>query len=99
MNYGKAIRIIRSVRGFSQQELGNSIGVDGSYISRLEAGNRKPSTSTLEKIADELSVPLFLLVLMASEDSNLIGASPSVADKIARELLHVLLHAESQTNE
>lgn len=56
-----AIRIkkFRQLRGFSQKELANKIGVTSSAISQYEATssfNSEPSVKNLRKIAEEFNV-------------------------------------------
>jgi len=41
-------------RGWSQETLAESVGVDRTYISDLERGMRNPSLKTLAKIASAL---------------------------------------------
>ena len=71
MNYGKAIKIVRTAKGFSQSDLANKLGLAPSYISRLEAGSRKPTMETMESIAAKLDVPLYLLILLSSEKQDI----------------------------
>ena len=57
---GERIRRMRQERGLSQREL-ESPGVTYAYISRLEAGTRRPSEKALRTLADRFGVtPLFL---------------------------------------
>lgn len=99
MDYGKAIRTVRGARGISQKELGKATKIDPSYISRIESGDRIPTLEGLEKIAKALCVPLYLLILLASEEKDLNGLPEKEANKIARELFGILLTCqEKKTN-
>lgn len=91
MNYGKAIRIIRVSRNLSQTQLGERTGLDASYISRIEAGQRKASLETLEACAKELQIPVFLLVLAASSRDDLKGLPTEIIQPIAVTFLEILL--------
>lgn len=71
MDYGKAIRIVRTAKGFSQSDLAKRLDLAPSYISRLEAGSRKPTMETMESIADKLHIPLYLLILLSSEKRDI----------------------------
>ena len=42
---------LRESRNWSQKELATRLGIDSSYISKIESGNRKVSTSELDKIS------------------------------------------------
>jgi transcriptional regulator with XRE-family HTH domain len=53
---GERIRTIRKLRGYTQEKLGESTGLQASYISDVEQGNRNISLETIEKIALALEV-------------------------------------------
>lgn len=91
MNYGRAIKVARTTRGLSQKALAKRIGVDASFISVLEANKRSPSTETLETISKKLDVPLYLLMLLASEKRDLRGLPLEEATGLARQLLDLLV--------
>jgi len=97
MNYGKAIRIARAVRGLSQRDLAELIDSDASYISLIEAGLRVPRPKTLEKISRKVGIPLHLLMLFASERKDLRGISSNQARILAQQLLEALLQGEATT--
>src|SRR4051794_31632884 len=52
---GQRLRRLRHERGLSQREL-SSPGVSYAYISRIEAGARRPSVKALRKLARKLGV-------------------------------------------
>jgi len=54
---GVILRTLRLEKGLSQEELAIDSGLDRTYISLLERGLRKPTLSTIFKIADVLKVP------------------------------------------
>ena len=95
MDYGKAIRIVRSTKGYTQTELGKRVGKDASYISRLESGNRDPSLATLESISEALAVPYYLLILLASEENDLAAMAPEEAQLFGQSLLALLRSSRS----
>jgi transcriptional regulator with XRE-family HTH domain len=96
MKYGKAIRFVRAARGIPQKELASKIKADASLISRIEAGERNPSTETLEAISVALEVPLYLLVLLASEERELRGVPKGTAEKLGKELFSLVLSAQKE---
>ena len=51
---GKRVADLRQARGWSQKRLARAIGVDNSYISRIERGQREPRGPVLARIADAL---------------------------------------------
>ena len=95
MNYGKAIRLVRAARGLSQKALAERLRVDASFVSHLERGERMPSTETLEALAASLAIPMYLLVFLASEDSERRGIPADQADAFGRALLDILVSMPS----
>ncbi len=60
---GERIRELRKERGWSQGELGTSIGADAQQVSRYENGRITPSAEVIVKIAETFDVSLdYLLV-------------------------------------
>lgn len=55
---GKRILVARKKRGWSQEELAAASDLDRSHIGYLEQGRRRPTVSTLFKIARALDVSL-----------------------------------------
>lgn len=54
---GACIRTVREQSGISQAQLAVSIGVDPSYVARIESGQRaKPAADVLQRIADALGI-------------------------------------------
>jgi transcriptional regulator with XRE-family HTH domain len=91
MDYGKAIRIARSIAGLQQRELAALAGVDSSLISLIEKGKRKPGLATLEKITKALNVPQHLFALLAAEPHDLRSTSPDEVQRAVESLARVLL--------
>src|SRR4051794_39019566 len=52
---GERLRRLRQDRGLSQRELASQ-GVSYAYISRIEAGARRPSVKALRQLARKLNV-------------------------------------------
>ena len=56
MTVGENIRRIRQERNLTQKQLGEMVGASEAYIRAYESGRRNPKPSSLEKIANALSV-------------------------------------------
>jgi len=54
--YGSAIRELRISRGLSQERLADECGMDRTYVSGIERGERNPSLTNILKIAEALGV-------------------------------------------
>ncbi len=55
---GARVRSLRREKGWSQEKLALTAGLDRTYISSLESGKRNVSISNIEKIADALGVTI-----------------------------------------
>jgi transcriptional regulator with XRE-family HTH domain len=95
MNYSKAIRIARALSDMPQKELAEKISLDPSFISLLETGKRRPSLTTVEKIAEELQIPFHLLTLLAAEPEELQGISQEEISHLATGLTRLLLNGSA----
>ena len=91
MNYGKAIRTIRSAKNLEQKDLARMAKLNASYISLIESNRRAPSSTALEALARALHVPLYLLMLLASDAEDLHGVSEAEAHKLGKQLLDIVL--------
>ena len=57
---GRRLKKIRVERGLTQKEIASKVGIDFTYIGKIERGEQLPSLKKLIKIGDALSVPLCL---------------------------------------
>ena len=53
---GARIRMLRMVRGVSQTDLGNAVGVTFQQVQKYESGTNRVGVSRLHQIADALEV-------------------------------------------
>lgn len=58
IRFGHELRKLRILSAWSQEELAAKLGVDRSYISSLECGNRNPTLETMISIAVLFNVKL-----------------------------------------
>jgi transcriptional regulator with XRE-family HTH domain len=97
MDYGRAIRIVRTAYGLSQGELADRLSIGPSHLSLLEAGKRKPSLEVLEEVSKELKVPMHLMTLLASDAADLEdGRNADEVAALARDLLRILVSGGEQ---
>jgi tetratricopeptide (TPR) repeat protein len=66
---GKRLRLARVAAGMTQTELAGG-EVTAAYVSRIEAGARRPESGLLERMAGRLRVPLEHLLLGISVDQQ-----------------------------
>lgn len=75
MNLGEKIKELREGKNISQKELAENIGVSDVMVSMYEQNKKKPSLSTMEKIAEYFSVTVdYLLGRENASDSESITA-------------------------
>ncbi|MBR1461394.1 helix-turn-helix transcriptional regulator [bacterium] len=53
---GKRVRFFRKIKGYSQEEFAEKIGIATNTLSSIETGNAFMTAVTLEKISDILNV-------------------------------------------
>lgn len=56
LRFGKRIRELRALKGLTQEELAEAVGVSTDFISLIERGQRAPSFENLERLAEALGV-------------------------------------------
>ena len=64
---GEMIKKIRRKRGFSQEQLGNLIGVQKAWISKLENNTTNVSVDTLFKVFSALNAKINFTVSLDEE--------------------------------
>jgi len=102
-NYGNdlamAIKERRILIPLTLRELGAKSGVSSSHLSRIEQGQRKPSSRTLQKVAKPLGFDLNELLILA----DYLSPEPQTLaeeqrDKLRAELNMLLERAVSDGN-
>lgn len=56
--FGTVLRNLRTKAGLSQEQLALESGLDRSFISLLERGQRQPTLKTILQLVDTMKVPL-----------------------------------------
>ncbi len=70
---GSKIRMIRELRGFSQENIAQRLGITQTTYSRIESNQSKLDTSLLSKLAKELGVTTADIL---STEPTLVNFSP-----------------------
>lgn len=79
---GARLRRLREERGISLRALAQATGLTASFLSQVERDLAEPSITSLRRISEALSVPMFLLFV------NSVGHSP-VVRKDARRMVRL----------
>lgn len=90
MKIGSAIQTCRVRRRLSQAEVARRAGCSVSYLSMLENSLRDPTLSTIENIANALSVPIEILFFLGAEKGELVGINKELAGQLAITALDLL---------
>ncbi len=80
--FGEKLRELRRKRGWSQDKLGEEVGVHGRHIGKYESGRALPNAEAIVNIAKKLEVSIDYLLI-----NDLQGAQKSDMPLHDRELL------------
>lgn len=61
IQFGRRLRAVRKLRGWSQEKLALEVGLDRTYISGIESGKRNVSLVNICRLAQTLDVPVAVL--------------------------------------
>jgi transcriptional regulator with XRE-family HTH domain len=64
---GEVVKALRAEAGLTQEGLAARAGIDPTYISRIERGERNLTWTALARISDGLEVPRWVLVKRVGE--------------------------------
>ena len=94
----RALKLVRQYHRLTQAEVAKKLDLSKSFISELEAGNRKPSIDVLEKYAESFKLPLSSLLLF-SEQVNEDNWQTRSSSLVASKVMKMLEWLEETTNE
>jgi len=85
MTLGETVRSIRLEQGLSQKEAAEAAGIDQSYLSMIESGQRRnPGTRIVARLAKVLDVSMDELAARAGFLSN-----PRLADPLSQRAMRL----------
>jgi transcriptional regulator with XRE-family HTH domain len=90
LNVGRAIKLCRSQKGWTLAELGKRTGIAASHLSMIEHGDRDPSMTAMQAIANAFGMPLNVLIFLAADPDDLAGISEELKEKLSRAALELL---------
>ena len=98
---GKKIKLLRKVRGLTQEQLAEKLNVGRATLSNYEIGRRSPRLKELERIANVLGVGLDYFGIVQSDITDLIvrakllfndkDISPEEKEKAYKEIMKIYL--------
>jgi transcriptional regulator with XRE-family HTH domain len=66
--FGRNLKAWREARGISQEALAETLGHNRTYIGGFERGERNPSLKVIERLAAQMDVEPFKLLMPRSDD-------------------------------
>ena len=90
VDIGRAIRLCRSQKGWTQAELSKRTGITASHLSMMERNERDPSMAAMQSLANAFGMPLNVLVFLAAEKEELAGMTEELKEKLSRAALELL---------
>ncbi len=87
MGLGLAIKYYRLRAGLKQKDLASRVGISAALLSLVEADRRQPTVKLLERIADELGLPVPLLLLEEKQDHKFSPEQLELFDRAKRLFL------------
>ena len=83
MDFGDKLRNLRKDKDLTQPELADAMGIEQSYLSKLENGNSLPSNDMLGRILDVFGIGISELVDDLDQGvRNQLRQIPDVADVV-----------------
>jgi SOS-response transcriptional repressor LexA len=94
---GTLLRNLRLRRGLSQFDLATAVGINNSYLSRIENGERRPSPKILKKFADALRYSYDELVVTSGilTEDFVRSTGTNGADGITQQLQERINHIQN----
>ncbi len=75
IDMGRAIWLLRSVRGLSQRAMAQRMGTARTYISKLETNRCMPTTTQIRRLAGTLEVSEYCLITLATIHNQVSGSA------------------------
>lgn len=67
VDIGNAIRELREAKDVTQEDVANALGVTVNFISQVENGRRKLSSTKMETLAGFFEIPLSFIYVLADD--------------------------------
>lgn len=71
MNIGQVIKQIRKEKGIKQGEFSKQCEITQTYLSLIESNRKEPNITTLKIIAENLNVPLQVLLFLSLDEKDI----------------------------
>jgi transcriptional regulator with XRE-family HTH domain len=68
--FGRRLAFLRTMRHLEQHQLGQRVGKDNKFISRIETGRNFPRPQMIDKLAKALEVPVSAFFVDEAVENN-----------------------------
>lgn len=100
---GETIRILRTERGMSREELAERVGISRSHLNKIEADIKRPSIITYQKIMDVLEADISIRDEEKTEKGKFVAKAKDIlmgkSEKEVKYLVKVLECAADNLNQ
>ena len=86
LELGKAIRIVREAKGMRLATLAQHAGVSVPFLSLVENGERQPSLDVLRRVADGLSIPSEVLIMLSQPSTGHLQSKDQTTQSLVRAI-------------
>lgn len=87
VEFGKRLRILRTEKKMSQEELSFKAGISPAHLGQIERAEKKPTLETIGKLAEALDISLSDLFAFDTDTGTLMdGIDNTVVSKINAQL-------------
>ncbi len=96
MKIGKILKILRTSKGLTQNQMSKLLGISQNYLSLIEQDKKVPSAEAIANFASSLSISKDALLLISSEvPVELNGKDTEDFQRLQQNILSLLLYQTS----
>lgn len=94
MDFGQAIKMLRTEHNMTQTQLAEACGTSDSAVSSWETGKAYPPKGTIERVCQALGVSTLYLVLNSIEDLDIPAKNRVAVLALLKPLRNLLIDQE-----
>jgi transcriptional regulator with XRE-family HTH domain len=92
MKIGKILKILRTSKGYTQNQMSKLLGISQNYLSLIEQEKKVPSAEAIDNFASSLSISKDALILVSSDaPKELKGKDIEDFKRLQQNILSLLL--------
>ncbi|WP_275579798.1 helix-turn-helix domain-containing protein [Bacillus velezensis] len=95
---GSTVKKLREERGMTQRDVSEMMGIDHSYLSKIERGVQNPSLNTIRRLSEFFGVEISLSSNVILDDDDLIAEKIKLLDDDSKKIIENLVDLLIQKN-